>query len=192
MALIKCPECQKEISDSAPTCPNCGKVMHTTAQSQVVINSPVAPPKKKRRLWLWALIILLLFGVIGSMNNDTSNNDSEPATTSNSSTAAITVTATALTKEYDDNEIAADQKYKGKTVQITASVKDIGKDILNEPYITFSDGKEFSLGGVQCYFKRDERDKIGSLKKGQKITIQGVVDGLMMNVQLKNCVFVVL
>lgn len=24
MALIKCPDCDKEISDRAPTCPNCG------------------------------------------------------------------------------------------------------------------------------------------------------------------------
>ena len=24
MALIKCPECGKEVSDTAPSCPNCG------------------------------------------------------------------------------------------------------------------------------------------------------------------------
>ncbi len=24
MALINCPECKKEVSDAAPTCPNCG------------------------------------------------------------------------------------------------------------------------------------------------------------------------
>lgn len=29
MALIKCPECGKEISDQAPACPNCGYPMHT-------------------------------------------------------------------------------------------------------------------------------------------------------------------
>ena len=27
MALINCPECGKEISDSAPTCPHCGYLM---------------------------------------------------------------------------------------------------------------------------------------------------------------------
>ena len=39
MALISCPECEKEVSDKAPTCPNCG--------------SPVAQPpmtkKEKKR-----------------------------------------------------------------------------------------------------------------------------------------------
>lgn len=29
MALIKCPECGKEISDKAPTCPNCGYPINT-------------------------------------------------------------------------------------------------------------------------------------------------------------------
>ena len=30
MALIKCPECGKEVSDSAPTCPHCGYVLKKT------------------------------------------------------------------------------------------------------------------------------------------------------------------
>ena len=28
MALIKCPECGKEISDTAKSCPNCGYMIH--------------------------------------------------------------------------------------------------------------------------------------------------------------------
>ena len=31
MALIKCPECGKEISDQAPACPNCGYPMQSSA-----------------------------------------------------------------------------------------------------------------------------------------------------------------
>ncbi len=37
MALITCPDCNKTISDTAPTCPQCGRVM----------KSPVAPLKVK-------------------------------------------------------------------------------------------------------------------------------------------------
>ena len=29
MALVKCPDCGKEISDSAESCPNCGRPMST-------------------------------------------------------------------------------------------------------------------------------------------------------------------
>jgi hypothetical protein len=100
------------------------------------------------------------------------------------------ITAPALAKAYEDNEVAADEKFKGKVIQITAKIENIGKDIIDEPYITFSDGKQYSFRGIQCYFSKNEQSKIGSLKKGQTVTVQGICDGLMMNVGLKNCVFV--
>lgn len=28
MALINCPECGKEVSDTAPRCPNCGHIIN--------------------------------------------------------------------------------------------------------------------------------------------------------------------
>ena len=27
MALVKCPDCGRDVSDKAPTCPNCGRPM---------------------------------------------------------------------------------------------------------------------------------------------------------------------
>ena len=33
MGIIKCPDCGKEISDIAPTCPNCGRPMHSSSFS---------------------------------------------------------------------------------------------------------------------------------------------------------------
>ena len=37
MALIKCPECGREISDTAPSCPNCGRIMQLEASQ---LNTP--------------------------------------------------------------------------------------------------------------------------------------------------------
>ena len=37
MALIKCPECGKEISDSISTCPNCGYVLKKKNKKAVLI-----------------------------------------------------------------------------------------------------------------------------------------------------------
>jgi hypothetical protein len=113
-------------------------------------------------------------------------NSSSP---SSSKPSVITISAPAIVKEYLDNEVAADHKYKGKIVRMTAKIKDIGKDILGDPYITFSDGEEYSFRSVQCFFKKSEQAKIGTLRKGQTVTIDGTVDGLMMNVLLKDCVF---
>ncbi|MFZ2644395.1 MAG: zinc-ribbon domain-containing protein [Verrucomicrobiia bacterium] len=33
MPLITCPDCNKEISDAAPTCPQCGKPMISTVET---------------------------------------------------------------------------------------------------------------------------------------------------------------
>lgn len=40
MALIKCEDCGKEISDKAPTCPQCGAPQEATVQ-------PIAEPQKE-------------------------------------------------------------------------------------------------------------------------------------------------
>lgn len=68
MVLIKCPECGKEISDRAVSCPCCGFPIdiEKAAQQENAINSTHANNgipkvvKKRRRLstWGWALIIV--------------------------------------------------------------------------------------------------------------------------------------
>lgn len=37
MALIKCPECGKEISDQAKSCPGCGKILKKTIGLKMII-----------------------------------------------------------------------------------------------------------------------------------------------------------
>jgi uncharacterized membrane protein YvbJ len=37
MALIKCPDCNKEVSEHAPTCPNCGRPFKELPKSEKVI-----------------------------------------------------------------------------------------------------------------------------------------------------------
>ena len=48
MALISCPECGKEVSDQAPTCPNCGAPIARTAQPQPP-PPPAAPPQPAKK-----------------------------------------------------------------------------------------------------------------------------------------------
>ena len=57
MALIKCPECQKEISDKADACPSCGYPT-TTAKGE-----KLKPPTKKSKGR--AVFILLFIGILG-------------------------------------------------------------------------------------------------------------------------------
>ena len=58
MALIKCPECGKEVSDKAEVCPNCG--------IGIMDNIPCSEPKKKKngiKIMVLIIALLLLGGV---------------------------------------------------------------------------------------------------------------------------------
>lgn len=92
-----------------------------------------------------------------------------------------------LMKAYDKNEVAADQKYKGKTIRLTGQVDDVGKDIMDNIYITFIMPSEWEIRNVQCFFDDKHASELADLEKGDEVVVQGRVDGLMMNVILKDC-----
>jgi hypothetical protein len=89
---------------------------------------------------------------------------------------AITVGFAELYSAYESNEIKADSTYKDKTIRLTGKVGDIGKDILNKPYIKFN-ADDYGLTGIQAFFKIVEQTKIGELDKGQTVTIVGICKG---------------
>jgi hypothetical protein len=93
-----------------------------------------------------------------------------------------------LLQAYESNEVAADARYKGKTIRIAGIVGDIKKDILNNPYVTVGTGAEFEIPVAQCMLAASSEGKAARLSQGQRIVVQGKVDGLLMNVLLSNCV----
>ena len=97
----------------------------------------------------------------------------------------ITVGVEELCNSYEKNEVAADKKYKGKLVKITGKVDDIKKGLLNELYVTIKRQKDFAICNPQCFFDDEHEDRLANLNKGQTVTIIGRVDGLFMNVIIK-------
>lgn len=97
-----------------------------------------------------------------------------------------TIKAPNLTASYDENEVKADENFKGKTFFVEGTVRDIKKDILDDIYVILEGDQMFR--DVQCFF--DDKNTASQLQKGMRVTFQGKCDGLMMNVLMKNCVFV--
>lgn len=77
--LIKCPECEKEISDKAEACPHCG---HAIAKEQ--------HQKNTRTGCLWAIGIIVGLAALGSLlpKGSPSNSTSDTAATPSSPTVA--------------------------------------------------------------------------------------------------------
>jgi hypothetical protein len=106
-----------------------------------------------------------------------------------SEAASVKVDAATILKDYEENEVAADNKYKDKVVEITGVVDSIGKDILDDIYVTIGTGAQFELPLVQCFVAKGLEDGAAKLQKGQKLTVTGRVDGVLMNVLVKDCRF---
>lgn len=100
----------------------------------------------------------------------------------------ISVSAAEIVAAYDENEIAADARFKGRYVRVEGSIEDIGKDIMGDIYVSIDGGgvDEMGLRSVQAFFVDSKADVIANLRTGQAIVIVGRVDGLMMNVLLRD------
>ncbi len=95
------------------------------------------------------------------------------------------VTASELYRAYEANEVSADQQYKDKRLLITGAVENIGKDVMDNPYVAL---KIDFLKGVNCYFDDENNKILSQLNKGQKIQIIGTCAGLTLtDVVVKDC-----
>ncbi len=178
--MKKCKGCQKEIDAKATKCPHCQTDQRSWFMRHKILSV------------LGAIIaFFILIGIIaasGGGSKDSSNTTASPNGTKTDAQAqpsVIQVDAKKLAADYEANEVAADNQYKGKQAQISGTIKDIGKDILDSPYVSFENGN--SIFGVQCMFDKSDANALASLTKAQKITLTGKVSGKLGNVIVNDC-----
>ena len=97
----------------------------------------------------------------------------------------LSITAERLMRKYEENELAADQRYKGKVIVVTGVINSVGTDVLNTLYVTLDSGG--GLFSVQCYFADSHARLLSTLREGLKVDIKGRCDGKPMNIQLYGC-----
>lgn len=211
--MIICTDCNKEMSDAAPACPSCGRPNTIAPHS----NRPVSislglgifliplvfswftlrkghTTKAKVISFAW-LVISIVF--VATQDHSTKRTVSTPAAVVSSSSSSspadqskqiMQVGIRQLLSDYKNNEINADNKYKGNHVQVTGIVDNIKKDIMSNLYITLGTGAEFEIPEIQAFFDDSMNEKLGNLSKGQKLTVVCRIDGLMMNVLGQDCI----
>lgn len=97
------------------------------------------------------------------------------------------ISAATLIAAYEANEVAADEKFKGKLIEVTGVIDSIAKDILGDPYVTLGSGKDFEVSHIQAMFPASAAKQLAGLRKGQTITVQCDCAGKVMNVLGKDC-----
>ena len=87
----------------------------------------------------------------------------------------IQVTATKLIRDYEANEITADQKYKGKLALMTGKIEAIS-EVLGEKYVSMDAGF-LTFSSLLCYFDDRDTNDLISLKKDLAVNLLGKIDG---------------
>ncbi len=191
MAMIICSECKKEMSDAAPACPSCGK--------------PVPIIRNRLRGLLLLIGIVFLAGVLGTVTDkkptpspqtvapiaSTSQVVDPPkqvAEPTKKEKPILVVSAADLASDYNDNTIAADQKYKGKEYKVSGTVMSIDTDFMGDPYLTLKGGVN-SFMEPQFKFEPSEKNQLATLKKGDKVTMVCIGSGDVMKIPMsESCV----
>ncbi len=140
-----------------------------------------------KKWWVWVLIVIAVFGIIGSLD-DSNSTGTQNVREEVKEEPAISVTAFQMAKEYKQNEVAAEAKYKGKLVEISGTVDTIGMDITDTPYISFTTENQYEIiNRIQCMFSDKDTAMLSAISKGQKITLQGEVSGALGNIIVRDC-----
>lgn len=99
---------------------------------------------------------------------------------------AMNVRSTKLAKEFEQNELAADSKYQGKTLRITGRIDKIDTDIWDDEKYILRLGGKWDIVGVNCNDMPTE--ELATLKQGQNVTVIGQFDdGGDLGVEVADC-----
>lgn len=154
-----------------------------------------APKKSRKKLWIiigLVVAIAIIAGAIAGSAGEKDEKAEEPETQEQASdTPAVSepqepeysLTVDQLCGEYEANEIAADEKYEDKVIELTGVVDDVGTEIMGSGFIMLA-GDGF---GNQAQCVMVNKDEAASVTKGQTITLQGKIQGKMGWVILEEC-----
>lgn len=102
--------------------------------------------------------------------------------------SALKVSAVKLFNDYSENEVAADDKYKEKSLEVGGVVESIDKQPFGGVVVRLKSSNPFM--SVDANLSYEMKEKAGKLKKGQKLTVRCEGDGLMLgSPQLSDCQF---
>lgn len=150
---------------------------------------------KKHPIWTIVIVIVVL-GIIGAASSDTSTttqqsgNDTEKTANVEEQVPveAMKVDGVEFLTEFDKNQLSAEDKYKGKLVELTAKIENISEDIGGSYFLSLKpEGyDQYSLNSIKCTFK--DKSALTSLSNDQVVTVQGTVEGQTIGiVDIKDC-----
>lgn len=177
--MKKCKSCQKEIDDKAKKCPYCQADQRSRFRRHPILTG------------LGAIVgFFIIVGMLGSPDKEKNISTTKPETTTPAQESTPTkVNLRKFLAEFDENQLAAEEKWSGNLIEFTGTVSNISGSS-NNPYVSFkSESDEFLGASITCRTLKDS-SQATSLKNGQSVIVVGVVkDQSLGTVDLRDCVF---
>lgn len=143
-------------------------------------------------LFLIAVVILISILPDGEEDSEVpTTNSMQPTPIKQKEKIVIsgTVVASQLVEEYNNNEVAADSKYKNKYFRINGIATSITETFGDVQVAIEGDGY---FNTVDCTMLDSERQKAMSLSKGNTVSIEGRIKGMLIgSVNVDKCRFIV-
>jgi hypothetical protein len=133
----------------------------------------------KKKILKWVLLSIVVIGTTGGivaykMWTKPHRNVEE--------IKAITVVATKLATDYENNEPEANSDYLDKVLEVTGVINEISKNQKGETVITL---KGTGMGGIICTLEGATPAKT---KPGATVVLRGICTGYLTDVVLVRCV----
>jgi hypothetical protein len=113
------------------------------------------------------------------------DDSNEKRTTARSNNPSTFVTAESLFSAYEQNEIKADELFKGHYIEVYGRVSRVGKDIVDTAYITF--GSRGQILSTQCMFSKPIPRWLQDVTPGVSLSLICKGNGKMGNILLDDC-----
>ena len=124
----------------------------------------------------------------GSNSNDNAMVEDESSNEQVMQEASMQVVTADFIAEFDKNQLAAEEKYAEKIVELTAYIDNISEDIMGDPFLSLKpvDEEYYFDPSVQCTFK--DTSALTSLENGQSVTVRGKVSSQSLGIiSIKDC-----
>ena len=88
----------------------------------------------------------------------------------------IEVTAMRLVEDYDNNTVAANQKYNGKVLSVSGTIESVSGGTEGDALYVELRAGDLSFVSVRCYFAPNRLSEVTSFNKGDRVTLRGLGD----------------
>ena len=145
--------------------------------------------KNKTNIINSLLFFAILWFVFGCADDDSDKPSNPTKQQPNSAPATISLHQAELVREFEGNEVRANQLYKGKRVRIHGNVNTVAT-AKNGGFVLTYKTSVSTYSPAQCYFSEEYSNQLAKIQTNDEVEVEGTVLGFTnsrFSVALEDC-----